>query len=195
MRAIRILPLWLAASMALCAADSPSDCMTANGSNADPAPFFLCLNVHREGCVELLHKVQSECGQDSRKYQIVFERYLTLRTRANVLLDQVAFDLRRGKGNKSQPYTPAMQEISDMVAQLEGSDKGLTCEGNPTRFLEFLAPIFTSAFTDKVQELLKSWLSGHKEEREARASELANQRWKLPSELGVPYPGPVKKAT
>jgi hypothetical protein len=36
---------------------------------------------------------------------------------------------------------------------------------------------------------VKAWISGKKEEREARATELIAQRWKAPSELEVPFPG------
>jgi len=52
-----------------------------------------------------------------------------------------------------------------------------------------LAPLITTALTEKVQEWVKAWMSGKKDERESRASELATQRWKLPSDLGAPFPG------
>jgi hypothetical protein len=83
----------------------------------------------------------------------------------------------------------AMLEVSDAVKEFESTDKGLTCEGNPTRILAILAPLITTAFTDKVQEWVKAWISGKKEEREARATGLVAQRWKAPRELELPFPG------
>ncbi len=165
------------------------DCLTPGSSGKDQTPFFLCLNVRREGCEELLRKMQAECGQESAKYKVAFERYLALRTRANLLLDTVASDLRQGRRAKVDAYSKAMLEVSDAVREFESTDKGLTCEGNPTRILAVLAPLITTALTEKVQEWVKAWISGKKEEREARATELIAQRWKAPSELEVPFPG------
>jgi len=185
--------LGLLCSLALSglSAGEPSipDCLTPDTSGKDQAPFFLCLNVRREGCEELLRKIQAECGQESAKYKVAFERYLALRTRANLLLDTVASDLRQGRRAKGDAYARPMLEVSDAVKEFESTDKGLTCEGNPTRILEVLAPLITSALAEKVQEWLKAWISGKKEAREARATELATQRWKGPSELEVPFPG------
>jgi len=190
---MRLITLCLAgftAILPLVSGESPvPDCLTPGPGSKDQAPFFLCLNVRREGCEELLRKMQAECGQESAKYKVAFERYLALRTRANLLIDTVASDLRQGRRSKGDAYTKAMFEVSEAVREFEGTDKGLTCEGNPTRILAILAPLITTAVTEKVQEWVKAWISGKKEEREARATELIAQRWKAPSELEVPFPG------
>lgn len=192
---MRLLPVSLVCSLVLVAAEPPpSDCLTQGPSGKDQAPFFLCLNVRREACEDLIRKVHAECGQESAKYRIAFERYLALRTRANLLIDTVSSDLRRGRRIKGEGYRQAMQEVSDAVRELEGTDKGLTCEGTPTRFLEALAPLFTSLLTEKLQEWVKARISGRREDREARATELLAQRWKSPSELEVPYPGKAATA-
>jgi len=186
-----LLGLFCCLALAGLSAGEPQvpDCLSPGASGKDQTPFFLCLNVRRESCEELLRKMQAECGPESVKYKIAFERYLALRTRANLLLDTVASDLRQGRRTKGDAYLKAMVEVSDAVREFEGTDKGLTCEGNPTRILAILAPLVTTALTEKVQEWVKAWLSGKKEEREARATELAAQRWKAPSELEVPFPG------
>jgi len=190
---MRLIPLGLLGCLALSAltaGDLPAyDCLGQETTGKDRAPFFICLNIRREGCGELLRKMQAECGQDSRKYKMAFDRYLDLRTRANLLLDTVASDLRLGRKPRGDAYTRAMLEVAEAVRAFEEMDKGLTCEGNPTRILEALAPLLTTALTEKVQEWVKGWLTGKKEEREGRAAELATQRWKLPSELGAPFHG------
>lgn len=187
---MRVFALGLICSLALGAGEAPMpDCLTPGASSKDQTPFFLCLNVRREGCEELLRKVQAECGQESAKYKVAFERYLALRTRANLLIDTVALDLRQGRHAKEGHYAQAMQEVSDSVREFESTDKGLTCEGNPTRILAVLAPLITSALTEKVQQWVKAWISGKMEAREARATELVAQRWKSPNELEVPFPG------
>ena len=187
----------LAPLLSLSAMDVSQDCL-GQPVGGDRVAFFVCLNVRREGCEELLRKVQAECGEDSAKYKITFERYLGTRGRANLLIDTVASDLRQGRRVKGDAYGRAMLDVSDAVRELEGSDKGLTCEGTPTRLLEALIPLITPMLSEKVQELVKGWLSGRKEERQARVDELTAQRWKLPSDLEVPFPGKpgraVKKA-
>jgi hypothetical protein len=190
MRLIRLGLVMLLTVLPLVAGENPvPDCLRAGGGGGDQAPFFLCLNVRREGCEELLRKIQAECGQESAKYKVAFDRYLALRTRANLLIDTVVSDLRQGRRARGDAYTRTMQEVSDAVQEFESTDKGLTCEGNPTRILEVLAPLITSALAEKIQEWVKAWISGKKEAREARAAELATQRWKGPSELEVPFPG------
>jgi len=190
MRPVKLCVLAFVTLMPLAAREEPMpDCLARSLDSKDQAPFFLCLNVRREGCEELLRKINAECGQDSAKYKLAFERYLAVRTRANLLMDTVSADLRAGHRGAGEAYTKAMLEVSEAVKLLEGSDKGLTCDGSPTRFLQFLVPLFTTAFTERVQEWLKGWMSGKKDEREARATELTSHRWKLPSELGVPFPG------
>lgn len=190
MRPLSIGFLCCLALAALTAGEPPAfDCLTQEPAGKDQAPFFICLNIRREGCGELLRKMQAECGQESAKYKLAFDRYLALRTRANLLLDTVASDLRLGRKPKPDAYAKAMVEVAEAVREFEGMDKGLTCEGNPTRILAALAPLLTTALTEKVQEWVKAWMSGKKEEREGRATELATQRWKLPSELGAPFPG------
>jgi hypothetical protein len=175
---------------ALTAREPPAfDCLTQEPTGKDQAPFFICLNIRREGCGELLRKMQAECGQESAKYKLVFDRYLALRTRANLLLDTVASDLRLGRKPRPDAYAKAMVEVAEAVREFEGLDQGLTCEGTPTRLLAELATLITPALTEKLQEWVKAWMGGKKDERDARANELATQRWKLPSELGAPFPG------
>ena len=192
---MRLRVLGFLCTLALGAGEPPaSDCLTPGVSGKDQTPFFLCLNVRREGCQDLLRKAQAECGPESPKYRIAFERYLALRTRANLLIDTVVSDLRRGRRGGGDAYTRAMQEVSDAVREFESTDKGLTCEGTPTRFLEVLTPLITNLLTEKFQDWVKAWISGRKEEREARATELVAQRWKAPSELEVPFPGKAAAA-
>jgi len=190
MRLIQLCLVAFVAVLPLISGENPApDCLSPNGASKDQMPFFICLNIRREGCGELLKKIQAECGQDSIKYKLAFENYLALRARANLLLDTVASDLRQGRKPKGEGYTKAMLELSDAVKEFESMDKGFTCGGNPTRILAVLAPLITTALTEKVQEWVKAWMSGKKDERESRASELATQRWKLPSDLGAPFPG------
>lgn len=192
---MRLLHLGLICGLTLWAGEPPApDCLTPGSSVKDQAPFFLCLNIRREGCEELLRKMHAECGPESAKYKIAFERYLALRTRANLLIDTVSSDLRRGRRVKGEAYQQSMQEVSDAVREFEGTDRGLTCEGNPTRILSVLVPLVTTALSEKMQEWVKAWISGKREEREARATELSAQRWKGPTELEIPFPGKAAPA-
>lgn len=63
---MRLITLCLAgftAILPLVSGESPvPDCLTPGPGSKDQAPFFLCLNVRREGCEELLRKMQAECG-------------------------------------------------------------------------------------------------------------------------------------
>lgn len=190
---MRLLQLGLVGGLAisaLSAGEPPAfDCLTQEPAGKDQAPFFICLNIRREGCGELLRKMQAECGQESAKYKLAFDRYLVLRTRANLLLDTVASDLRLGRKPKPDAYSKAMAEVAEALREFESMDKGLTCEGTPTRILAELASLLTPALSEKIQEWVKAWVGGKREERDARATELASQRWKLPSELGAPFPG------
>jgi hypothetical protein len=166
----------------------PADCLVDSLKQKDKMQFFVCLNLRRESCEELLRKINAECGATSKKYKVAFDRYTAVRGKANILLDMLVADLRFGVHTDPAQYKQYMKDLGDSIQEFESTDKAFACDGSNTKFLPLLIPLFTTVLSGKIQETLTSWMSGNKPEKEVRAQLLTTQRWKLPSEMGAPFP-------
>ncbi len=176
-----------AASQAPPAAEE-NDCLSENANMKNKMQFFVCLNAKREYWQDQLIKVQNECQANSVKYAGTYSRYLSLKNKANQLIDMVIAELKYNDKTPPEKFKQLMQGVNTSSQELDKYIQGTTCEGASNRFLPILLPIITAALLDRSRTLLDGWLSGNRSIKDQRAAELGTQRWRSPSEFGAMAP-------
>ena len=170
------------------AAAEENDCLSENANAKNKMQFFVCLNAKREYWQDQLVKVQNECQANSVKYSGTYSRYLTLKNKANQLLDMVIAELKYNDKTPPEKFKQLMQAVNASSQELDKYIQGTSCEGASNRFLPLLIPIITAALLDKSRSMMDGWLSGNRGIKDQRAAELATQRWRPPQEFGAMAP-------
>lgn len=184
--------LFLAAGVPVASQAPPaaeeSDCLSENANMKNKMQFFVCLNAKREYWQDQLIKVQNECQANSVKYAGTYSRYLSLKSKANQLIDMVIAELKYSDKTPPEKFKQLMQAVNTSSQELDKHIQGTSCEGASNRFLPILLPIITAALLDRSRTLLDGWLSGNRAIKDQRAAELGTQRWRSPSEFGAMAP-------
>ncbi len=184
--------LFLAAGVPVASQAPPaaeeSDCLSENANMKNKMQFFVCLNAKREYWQDQLIKVQNECQANSVKYAGTYSRYLSLKSKANQLIDMVIAELKYSDKTPPEKFKQLMQAVNTSSQELDKYIQGTSCEGASNRFLPILLPIITAALLDRSRTLLDGWLSGNRAIKDQRAAELGTQRWRSPSEFGAMAP-------
>ena len=184
--------LFLAAGVPVASQAPPAaeegDCLSENANLKNKMQFFVCLNAKREYWQDQLIKVQNECQANSVKYAGTYSRYLSLKNKANQLIDMVIAELKYSDKTPPEKFKQLMQAVNTSSQELDKYIQGTTCEGASNRFLPILLPLITAALLDRSRTLLDGWLSGNRAIKDQRAAELGTQRWRSPSEFGAMAP-------
>ncbi len=165
-----------------------NDCLSENANAKNKMLFFVCLNAKREYWQDQLIKVQNECQANSVKYSGTYSRYLSLKNKANQLLDMVIAELKYNDKTPPEKFKQLMQAVNASSQELDKYLQGTSCEGASNRFLPLLIPIITAALLDKSRSMMDGWLSGNRSIKDQRAAELTTQRWRPPQEFGAMAP-------
>jgi hypothetical protein len=190
---------WLVATLLFLAAGVPvasqappttdeTDCLSENANRKNKMQFFVCLNSKREFWQDQIIKVQTECQPNSLKYAGCYSRYLTLRNKANLLIDMLIAELKYGDNTPPEKFKQLMQAVNASSQDLDKYIQGTNCDGASNRFLPLLIPIITAAFLDRSRFLMDGWLSGNRNIKDQRVMELTSQRWRSPQEFGAMPP-------
>jgi hypothetical protein len=169
-------------------ATEENDCLSENANAKNKMQFFVCLNAKREYWQDQLVKVQNECQANSVKYAGTYSRYLTLKNKANQLLDMVIAELKYSDKTPPEKFKQLMQSVNTSSQELDKYIQGTSCDGASNRFLPLLIPIITAALLDKSRSMMDGWLSGNRGIKDQRATELGTQRWRSPQEFGAMAP-------
>ena len=184
--------LFLAAGVPVASQAPPAveegDCLSENANLKNKMQYFVCLNAKREYWQDQLIKVQNECQANSVKYAGTYSRYLSLKSKANQLIDMVIAELKYSDKTPPEKFKQLMQAVNTSSQELDKYIQGTTCEGASNRFLPILLPLITAALLDRSRTLLDGWLSGNRAIKDQRAAELGTQRWRSPSEFGAMAP-------
>jgi hypothetical protein len=122
------------------------------------------------------------------KYAGTYSRYLTLKNKANQLIDMVIAELKYSDKTPPEKFKQLMQAVNTSSQELDKYIQGTSCDGASNRFLPILIPIITAALLDRSRTLMDGWLSGNRGIKDQRAAELATQRWRPPQEFGAMAP-------